>query len=349
MENVERSDHSGLRGIPASSFIPLSIPALQQFLQEHPQKKFRIGGGLTGVSGAAVPEPDEAYIDLRHLKKIEWIDAQTGILQVEAGVTMEEIKRTAESENWFFPVVPGSAKKATIGGMIACNGGSAFSLRYGKIGHYILGVDYITPDGLHHQAGGIVNKNASGIELTKLFIGSEGTLAFLTSVFLRCIPPPPQLIYTRIAGNSFQSITELVPDLLKHNPYLLEIAEKEALSFSSKANEHVLWIATDTSLPSHLYPEFRFSVHDEIILQERFSISYSIQFYKPFIDLDISFPVHNSAKGILAVKKCIQQNAMEHICFGHAGDGNWHVHVFLNNDAHQLPLLYREIVASADY
>jgi len=131
---IEIKDHSGLSGYPIEVFTPNNPEELITFLSRNGSSKFRIGAGLSGVSGAAIPKHNEVFIDLSKYKSLEWIDKQEGVFSASAGNTMKEIKTFIESEGWDFPVMPGSLNVATLGGIIACNGGGPYSLKFGKIG-----------------------------------------------------------------------------------------------------------------------------------------------------------------------------------------------------------------------
>ena len=347
METIK--DHSGLSAIPISIFEPTNISELEAYLKQNSGSNYRIGAGLTGVNGGAVPDQNEIFINLKKLNKISWFDQDSGTLVAEAGVTMAEIQKFTNKSDWFFPVIPGSLNKATIGGMIACNGGGPFSLKYGKIENFVLGLNILTAKGQNIQVGGYATKISQGINSKGIWIGSEGTLGFICCVVLKCVPPLRKLSYYRIATDNFSNLLKLVPKLLKSNPYLLEVAEKDALRFSSQADEHVLWIATDGILPSNMDEIYRVTTHDESILDERFNIGRNLQEYKPFIDLDVSFPVCHVNQAIQELKELLVKSEIENIIFGHGGDGNYHIHIFQNNSGlkwENIQVEFDEIVTS---
>ena len=331
MENFKIADHSGLTIETKHYYKPANTSDLTDFLTKNPTLKLRIGGGLTGVSGGAVPYENEHFIDLKAFNKLSWEDKNAGIVRAEAGVTMKQIQEFVETEGWFFPIMPGMPF-ATIGGLVACNGGGPMSLKYGKIGNYVLGLELVIANGERINVGGTLTKNSEGVDFTKLFVGSEGTLGIITSVFLQCVPKIQEIYYYRIAADSFEEIVDLIPTLLKYAPYLLETAEKEALKFTSKVNESVIWLAVNSPLQLSFSTNYRISEHDQEIMSERFQIGHSLQKYKPFIDLDVSFPMNTSKKAVMELKQLLMHNQLENIVFGHGGNGNWHIHVFFNND-----------------
>lgn len=326
---TEIKDYSGLSGIPISVFAPKNTDELILFLKTNRNVKFRIGGGLSGVSGAAVPEQNEIYIDFRYFKNINWIDKFEGVFFASAGNTLQEIKDFVESEGWDFPVLPGSIKMATLGGMIACNGGGPYSLRYGKIGHFIRGIQVVKVDGTKLKLGSQCKKLSEGPDFTKLFIGSEGTLGFISEAILSCVHIPQIDLY-RISHNSFSLLTEHITDFLQCNPLYLEMADADALRFSSKVNESVIWLGVTkgTKIKSQKIANLKVEMQENSKISERFEIGLNLQFYKKFIDLDISFPVQNTTFLLAELKLFLTNLNLESAFFGHAGDGNWHIHVF---------------------
>jgi glycolate oxidase len=322
------SDHSGLKGIPEFTYLPKNTADLSLFLKSSPYRKFRIGAGLSGVSGGAVPVSDETYVSMLAFNELHWIDESAGILFAGAGVSMESLKKYVAESGWFFPVIPGSEQKATVGAMVACNGGGPFSLRYGKIENFVKGIEMVDVLGNIRNWGTFSKKVSEGPPFHKIMVGSEGTLGFITGVILQAVPPPASTTLMRIAHKDFFALLPLLPVLLKMNPLFLEMADREALQFSSKAEESVIWVGLE-ELPD-LGQRTPFSVKVENMegLQERFNIGKNLQAYKSFIDLDISFPLNQSMPILSGVKQILEEAEAEHIFFGHAGDGNWHVHIF---------------------
>jgi len=330
---TEIKDHSGLSGFPSEIFAPLNTDELIDFLKKYPNSNFRIGAGLSGVSAAAVPLENEIFIDFSNFKSLNWIDREEGVFSAAAGNTMFEIKNFVESEGWYFPVLPGSMHKATIGGLIACNGGGPYSLRYGKIGNFIRALNIVTVGGDVLKFGSVCKKISEGPDFSKLFIGSEGSLGFLTKAVLHCIRMPEIELY-RIAHASFSELAATVSTFLKYNPLYLEMAEPDALRFSSGTKESVIWLGLEkgSSLDINNYTKFEISALSPDKISERFDIGLNLQQYKKFIDLDISFPLNKSAELLSALKNLLNLHGLESAFFGHAGDGNWHIHIFYDNE-----------------
>jgi glycolate oxidase len=325
-------DHSGLSGKGLDIFSPINIDELTNFLKKHPNSKFRIGAGLSGVSGGAVPFENEIYIDFSKFKSLNWIDKKAGVFSTLAGNTMLEIKNFVEAEGWNFPILPGSMHFATIGGMIACNGGGPLSLRYGKIGNFVRDIEVVICSGELIRFGSQCSKISEGPDFSKVFVGSEGSLGFLTEITLQCIRIPEIELY-RISHTSFYELVSSIGDFLQYNPLYLEMAEPDALRFSSGASTNVIWLGLQKG--TNFFPEKKSDLIFEKLnpdeINERFDIGVNIQSYKNFIDFDISFPLNVGAKLLTELKNYLISCNVESAFFGHAGDGNWHIHVFYDD------------------
>lgn len=332
MTNPSITDCSGLTGTPQSIFQPCNVGELQAYLRSQPNPSLRIGGGRTGVSGGAVPDAHETYIDLSRCNGISWYDKGGGVIIAEAGVTMQSLQDEVSSEGWQFPVIPGSKDKATVGGMIACNGGGPLSLKYGKMAQWVLGVEIMQPNGETHQLGSYCTKVSEGCDWKSLIIGAEGTLGIITHAILKCAPALPALHYQRFASDDFFQLFELIPNLVKADSYLIEIAEQQALQFSSKVSENVLWAALPSAWSGSLPKGVRSTEAKVSDLAERFDIGYGLQGYKAFLDLDVCFPLKHAAIALHELQDWLDGNGFEHVIFGHAGDGNYHIHLFFNGD-----------------
>jgi alkyldihydroxyacetonephosphate synthase len=147
-------------------------------------------GGRSGVSGASVPVFGGVVLDLTRMQGIIEIDAASGVAEVWAGTFGPELEtelrqRCAMTIGHF----PQSFDIATVGGWVACRGAGQFSTRYGKIDEIVVGLEVVLADGtvLHTGHGPAA---AMGPDLTRLFLGSEGTLGVITRVWLRAHPVP---------------------------------------------------------------------------------------------------------------------------------------------------------------
>ena len=146
-------------------------------------------GGGTGLMGGARPTPDAIVIDLRRMRRVRTVDAVSGTATAEAGIVLEDLDRTLRRHRMALGHDPWSRPRATLGGAIATNGlGYAGYLR-GSMGDQVLGLEAVLADGtvLRTRA---VPRSTTGLDLKRLFIGTEGTLGIVTAATIRAFPLP---------------------------------------------------------------------------------------------------------------------------------------------------------------
>ncbi|RID81401.1 FAD-binding protein [Peribacillus asahii] len=148
-------------------------------------------GQSTSLSGGPLPVQGGIVIDLSVMNDILDIDEEDLVAVVSPGVLTSAIHKAAEEKGLMYPPDPSSSHVSTIGGNMAENSGGPRGLKYGVTKDYVIGLEVITPEGEIIQTGGRTVKNVTGYDLTKLIVGSEGTLGIITKAILRLIPKPP--------------------------------------------------------------------------------------------------------------------------------------------------------------
>ncbi len=146
-------------------------------------------GGNTGLVGGSVPRGGEVVLSLLRLNEIGAVDGAGGEITVGAGVTLAAAQAAARAAGWDVGVDLGARDSATIGGMVATNAGGVNVVRHGAMRTQLLGFEAVRPDGsiLRRLPG--MPKDNTGYDLGGLLAGSEGTLAVITAVRIRLVPP----------------------------------------------------------------------------------------------------------------------------------------------------------------
>jgi glycolate oxidase len=161
------------------------VAAIVRIANEHGIPVTARGSG-TGLSGAAIPVEGGIVVSFERMKRIE-IDTENQVAIVEPGVTLAELDEITAKHSLSYPVYPGEYS-ASLGGNVATNAGGMRAVKYGVTRHQVLGLEAVLPTGEVITTGGRFVKGSTGYDLTQLIIGSEGTLAVVTSAVLRLYP-----------------------------------------------------------------------------------------------------------------------------------------------------------------
>ncbi len=146
-------------------------------------------GGNTGLVGGSVPRGGEVVMSMRRLNEITDLDGRAGEVTVGSGVTLADAQEAARRAGWDVGIDLGARDSATIGGLVATNAGGVNVVRHGPMRAQILGFEAVRADGSVLQRLPGMPKDNTGYDLGSLLAGSEGTLAVITSIRLRLVPP----------------------------------------------------------------------------------------------------------------------------------------------------------------
>jgi FAD/FMN-containing dehydrogenase len=148
-------------------------------------------GGLTGLSGGAVPyQEGMVALSLDRMRAIEEIDLNAAVMTVQAGAVLQTVQEAADEAGMLFPLDLGGRGSAQVGGLIGTNAGGNRVLRYGMMRDLVLGLEAVLPTGEVVSSLNKMMKNNTGYDLKQLFIGSEGTLGVVTRANLKLFPKP---------------------------------------------------------------------------------------------------------------------------------------------------------------
>jgi glycolate oxidase len=147
-------------------------------------------GAGTGLSGQAVPVKGGIVLEMMRMNRVLSVRVEDLYCEVEPGVVFAGLNRALEPHGYWWPPAPGSGDVCTIGGMIANSASGIRTVKYGATRDLVLGLEVVLADGTVIETGNRGLKNASGYQLEKLFVGSEGTLGIITKARLRIVPRP---------------------------------------------------------------------------------------------------------------------------------------------------------------
>ena len=150
-------------------------------------------GAGTGLSGGSVPIKGGIALDLKNMNRIVELNARDLTVTVEPGVVTKNLQNEAAKHRLFYPPEPGSAGFSTIGGNVAeCTGGMT-GMKYGVTRDYVLALEIVLPDGSVINTGSKTLRSVAGYDLTRFFVGSEGTLGVFTKITLKLLPLPAKI------------------------------------------------------------------------------------------------------------------------------------------------------------
>jgi len=291
-------------------------------------------------------------IDLREMNRIVRVSAEDLDATVEAGVTRLQLNKALNNTGLTFPVDPGA--DATIGGMAATRASGTTAVRYGTMRENVLGLTVVLADGSIVATGTRARKSAAGYDLTRLFVGSEGTLGVITEVTVRLHPLPEAVSAATCAFDTIAGAVETVIATIQLGVpvariELLDEAQMDAVNRYSKTSYPVaptLFFEFHSDSARHVADQaeavqalalehggrdFTWATHledRERLWQARHHALYAALALRPGAKgwtTDVCVPISRLAECIVETKKD-NVGAPFPICLvGHAGDGNFHL------------------------
>jgi len=318
------------------------------------------GGAAPDDSGAAI------ILSLTRLNRIRALDTDNDTMVVEAGCILQDVQDAARAADRLFPLSLAAEGSCTIGGNLATNAGGTQVLRYGNMRDLTLGLEAVTADGRVLHGLRALRKDNTGYDLRDLLIGSEGTLAIITAATLKLFALPlaqcTALValssiqdavtvlaaarrgfgaaltgFELIAGNCLQKVVQCYPQ--QRLPFvgasaalpwyaLLELSDSESAAHARARFEEVIGAQIEAGW-----------IHDAVIAQNsaqsralwhlRESIPLAERDLGKSIKHDVSIPLSSMAAFVQTTNAALQQHfpGIEHVIFGHLGDGNLHYNV----------------------
>ena len=184
-------------------------------------------GAGTSLSGGATPSAGSIVLVMTRLDRIIEIDAANLTATVEPGVVLSDFHRAVEALGLFYPPDPSSMSVATMGGNVGHGSGGPRGMKYGTTKDYVIGLEVVLADGRVLHTGGKTLKNASGYDLTHLFVSSEGTLGVITQITVRLLPLPEAKETALAIFDNFDTACDAVAAIIaaKIVPTTLEVID----------------------------------------------------------------------------------------------------------------------------
>lgn len=311
-------------------------------------------GAGTGVSGGCIPIYGGIVLSLERMNRILEVDENNFVAVVEAGVTLADLLSEVERHGLSYPVYPGEMT-ATLGGNVATNAGGMSAVKYGVTRHHILGLEAVLPSGEVIQTGGKFVKCSTGYDLTQLIVGSEGTLVVVTKVILKLTTKPTKREVLFVPFTNLQSAIDAVPEILrlKMTPIGIEFMERSIIEIVEKYlgrelpyhdYQAFLMLIMEGETESEIYDYF--SKVDEIcrrhgaiegmipgserakrrLLEAREKFYHAMKRFAPMELVDVVVPRSEIARFVKRVKEISDEYKVPVVAYGHAGDGNVHLH-----------------------
>lgn len=313
----------------------------------------------SGLAAASIPYSGGMVLNLTRLNRILEIDEENMIATVEAGVVTADFQAKVEEMGLFYPPDPSSIKHSTIGGNIACNAGGPRCLKYGVTSDYVLGLTAVLPNGDIIKTGGKAIKNVTGLNLTQLLLGSEGTLAVITEAMLRLMPKPKHVRTAMAVYDRLENAAKTVNAILLEGviPATIELMDDTTIN----TIEEYLHLGLPTDAAAILIIETDGS-DEQTVLREmetvarvarecgatdvkvaqteaernelwrgRRSVSPSLARRRPNkLGEDISVPRSAIPEAVRRIKEISKKYNLPIVVFGHAGDGNLHPNILFD-------------------
>ncbi|MFD5781230.1 FAD-binding oxidoreductase [Streptomyces sp. NPDC126933] len=249
-------------GTPAVVVLPRSVEQVQHVMRTATALRVPVvpQGARTGLSGAANASDGCIVLSLTKMDRILEINPVDRIAVVEPGVINATLSRAVGERGLCYPPDPSSWEMCTIGGNIGTASGGLCCVKYGVTAEYVLGLDIVLADGRLLTTGRRTAKGVAGYDLTRLFVGSEGSLGIVVKAVLALKPQPPQQLVLAAEFGSAAAACEAVCRIMErgHTPSLLELMDRTTVrAVNAMANmglpdttEALLLAAFDTPDPA---------------------------------------------------------------------------------------------------
>ncbi len=355
-------DNSRRQAQPDAVVFPASHAEVRDCLRLCNQHKVPLlARGLgSSTTGSAVPVAGGLVLALERMQRVLRLSPEDRLMVVEAGITNSAAQEAAGRCGFFWGPAPTSAAYSTVGGNLACNAGGPSSVKYGTPRDNVLGLRLVTGAGEELHTGVYTSKGVMGYDLTRLVIGSEGTLAVITEATLKLTPKPETVrtlraVYADMTAAAAavsrimaQPVTPCALEFIDHAS--IEIIRDYAQTDLPRDAGALLLIEVDglvSQIESSLAAvetaargdglvelcSARDQQETDALWAARKALSPALRKIAPKkINEDIAVPVSRMAELISRLQAISKRHGITNVNFGHAGNGNIHVNLLIDPD-----------------
>lgn len=372
-----------LKGEAAALVFPQSTEEVSKILKYAHKHGIPVTprGAGTNLVGSTVPVDGGIILDFSHMDKILELDENTMTITVQPGLLLQDLQKYVEERGLFYPPDPGE-KASSVGGNISTNAGGMRAVKYGVTRDYVRGLEVVTADGNVLIAGGKNVKDASGLSLKNLYIGSEGTLAVITKCILKLIPKPETSLSVLVPYPDLKTGIRSVLSVLRANanPTAVEFMERKVVKLGEdflgvkypypEAGSYILLtfdghttevrenaerirkLALDGGALAYLpltdtaQNPLNVIPSAADIWKVRGALVKAVEAFSEQEPVDIVVPIDKTAEFISFINKLDEKSGMQMVSFGHAGDGN--VHLCVVRGDRDLKTWHKELKANMD-
>jgi D-lactate dehydrogenase len=344
---------------PDAVLFPLTTQEVQHIVSLCNQYRIPLipRGRGTGTAGGSLPEFGGIALSMERMLNIISLDPANRVVVAEPGVLNQTVQDAAKPHGFFWPPDPSSALFSSIGGNIATSAGGPHAVKYGTTREHVLGLKAVTGAGNFITTGCYTTKGVVGYDLTRLLIGSEGTLAVITEATLKLTALPGVVAGITAHFRDLPSCTSAIVKImsLPQLPSALEFLDSGSLNLIRgrypdmlPSDTHaMLMIEVDGSnndIPDAITAILGACQADELILasqventtalwKARKALSPLLREIAPRkINEDVVVPVTALPEFLSGLTRLSAQYRLSNVNFGHAGNGNIHVNLLINPD-----------------
>ena len=305
----------------------------------------------TSVEGNVTAPFGGVCIDLSQMNEVVCVNESDLDCTVQAGVTRKQLNQFLKDSGLFFPIDPGA--DATLGGMAATRASGTNAVRYGTLRENVLGLAVVLPDGKIIKTGGRARKSSAGYDLTRLMVGSEGTLGVITEVTLRLYGIPEAISAAMCSFPTLEGAVNTVMLTIQSGVPVARMELLDDVQMAACMSYSKLDYAPDNTILFEFHgtergveeqaemvgeiaaefggSDFRWTKTTEernALWQARHDVLYACFALRPGSMVwatDVCVPISRLAECLLETKREIDESGLLAPIVGHAGDGNFHV------------------------